>query len=70
MGKPGIAKTKAKILPNQAEHMELDYAGKPEENATHSKNNKKFNSHVTEQASLLRYVLYSSCLVPCISMHM
>jgi hypothetical protein len=26
MGKLGIAKTKAKILPNQAENMELDYA--------------------------------------------
>jgi len=34
MGKLGIAKPKAKILPNQAEHLELDYAGKPEENAT------------------------------------
>jgi len=26
MGRLGIAKTKAKILPNQGEHMELDYA--------------------------------------------
>jgi hypothetical protein len=34
IGRLGIAKTKAKILPNQAEHMEMDYAGKPEENAT------------------------------------
>jgi hypothetical protein len=34
MGKLGIAKTKAKILPNQTEHMELDYAGKPDENPT------------------------------------
>jgi len=31
--------------------------------------NNKLNSHVTEQASLLRDALYSSCLVPCISMH-
>jgi hypothetical protein len=34
MGKLGIAKTKAKILPNQAEHMDMDNSGKPEENAT------------------------------------
>jgi hypothetical protein len=34
-----------------------------------SQNNKKLNAHVTEQASLLRDVLYSSCLVPCIYMY-
>jgi len=34
-----------------------------------SQNIKKLNSHITEQASLLRDALYSSCLVPCISIY-